>query len=602
MPGEAELIMFAIRSAIKLGQQSREAYVDATRRQVLVLPLPSFPVTITVEDAGGYFLGAGARRVGGSPRIGVLVDKFKNRTALTDAERDELLGLRRECFVRDLADAGLPVTAADDSTFQPEDLKALLAVRQWSQGTDPTPSALQRVGGTLIEIGVDYFATMPGAISTHSTAGKLAQAVLAGLEPIKFSEIALEELPARLFVATLETVAAQPALLTGDPKIQELVKVTAKGLATDVGARVATMRARGDSDSSREERIAEWGELVFRSILGSGGRMVLEDPKTFLGVKPAGEAALISEVGKGILGLIVDDPDGNLSRVFSREGVDVVVKAALGVVAKHPEILVDKKDAGLRALLASVAGELSQYDTLATPGMVPEITRVILEKTGENLEQLWPDLAKKPQDHLLLTAAQTTLAVLTRKPPAGARWKPTFGRDDLLAVTSTVFDELAQNPSWLLAAAGNTDANLRVALEASLGVVRTRGTTQLSVATATAMLQASIRAVALRSEFLDPIPAGRPLAGQPVIAAALDAVLASIYDPPGARAAWRLARADAATSVTQLALAELAKQGASPQRVAALDAFMKTQADTIQKGQAWDLDSFATGLRTALGG
>ena len=33
MPGEAELIMFAIRSAIKLGQQSREAYVDATRRQ-----------------------------------------------------------------------------------------------------------------------------------------------------------------------------------------------------------------------------------------------------------------------------------------------------------------------------------------------------------------------------------------------------------------------------------------------------------------------------------------------------------------------------------------------------------------------------------------
>ena len=48
MPGEAELIMFAIRSAIKLGQQSREAYVDATRRTALVLPLPSFPVAITV--------------------------------------------------------------------------------------------------------------------------------------------------------------------------------------------------------------------------------------------------------------------------------------------------------------------------------------------------------------------------------------------------------------------------------------------------------------------------------------------------------------------------------------------------------------------------
>src|SRR4029079_12218172 len=111
------------------------------------------------------------------------------------------------------------------------------------------------------------------------------------------------------------------------------------------------------------------GELVFRSILATGGRMVLEDPKTFLGIKPAGEAALISEVGKGVLGLILDQKDGDLGRVFSREGVDVVMKAALDTVAKHPEILVDKKDQGLRALLAAVAGQLAQYDTLLTPAM-----------------------------------------------------------------------------------------------------------------------------------------------------------------------------------------------------------------------------------------
>jgi hypothetical protein len=602
MPGEAELIMFAIRSAIKLGQQSREAYVDATRRRELVLPLPNFPTAITVDSAGGYFTGAGARHLQASPHLAALVGKWQNRTALVDAEVEELRVLRCECFVQDLAEAGLPVTAADVSTFQPDDLRALLAVRQWGKGTDPTPSALQRVGGTLIEIGVDYFATMPGALNTNSTMGKVAQAVLTGLEPLKFSEISLSELPGRLFVATLETVSTHPDLLTGDPKIQELVKVTSTGLAQDVGARIALMRQRGDSDSSREERVAEWGELVFRSILGTGGRMVLEDPKTFLGVKPAGEAALVSEVGKSILGLILDDPAGDLSRVFSREGVDVVLKAALTAVAKHPEILVDKKDAGLRALLASVAGELGQFDTLLTPAVVPEVTRLILEKTGENLEQLWPELAKKPENHLLLTAAQTTLAILTKKPPAGARWKPAFGRDDLLAVTGTVFDELAQNPAWLLAAAGDTDANLRAALEGALGVLRARGTTQLGVGTATAVLQAAIRAVALRSEFLERMPAGGPLAGQPVITAALDVVLATLYAAPGARAAWRLARADAVVGVVQIALGELARQGASPQRVATLDAFLREQAAGIEAGKAWDLDTFATGLRTALGG
>jgi hypothetical protein len=602
MPGEAELIMFAIRSAIKLGQQSREAYVDATRRRELVLPLPNFPTAITVDSAGGYFTGAGARHMHPSSHLAALVSKWQNRTALVDAEVEELRVLRCEYFVQDLVEAGLPVTAVDVSTFQPDDLRALLAVRQWAKGTDPTPSALQRVGGSLIEIGVDYFATMPGALNTSSTMGKVAQAVLTGLEPLKFSEISLDELPGRLFVATLETVSAHPDLLTGDPKIQELVKVTSTGLAQDVGVRIALMRQRGDSDSSREERVAEWGELVFRSILGTGGRMVLEDPKMFLGVKPAGEAALVSEVGKSILGLILDDPAGDLSRVFSRGGVDVVLKAALTTVAKHPEILVDRKDAGLRALLVSVAGELGQFDTLLTPAVVPEVTRLILEKTGENLEQLWPEMAKKPENHLLLTAAQTTLAILTKKPPAGARWKPAFGRDDLLAVTGTVFDELAQNPAWLLAAAGDTDANLRAALEGALGVLRARGTTQLSVGTATAVLQAAIRAVALRSEFLERMPAGGPLAGQPVIAAALDVVLATIYAAPGARAAWRLARADAVGGVVKIALGELARQGASPQRVATLDTFLREQAAGIEAGKAWDLDTFATGLRTVLGG
>lgn len=602
MPGEAELIMFAIRSAIKLGHQSRQAYVDATGRRELVLPLPNFPTAITVDSAGGYFVGEGGRHVTRPSKLAELVDKWKARTPLTDAETEELRVLRCECFVQDLAEAGLPVTATDVSTFDPDDLRTLLTVRQWARGTDPTPSALQRVGGALIEIGVDYLANVPGALNVGSTTGKLAQAVLVGLEPLRFSEIKVSELPARLFVATLETVSTQPALLTGDPKVQELVRVTAKGLAQDVGARVTAMRAGGDTDSSREERVAEWGELVFRSILSTGGRMVLEDPRTFLGVEPAGEAALISEVGKGVLGLVLDGPDGDLSRLFSREGVDVVLKAALTTVGQHPEILVrGKEHQGLRVLLASVTSELAQYDTVLTPAMLPEVTRLILEKTGENLEQLWPEMATKPEKHLLLTAAKTTLAILTKAPPAGARWKPTFAREDLLAVTQTVFDELSSNPAWLLAAAGDTDARLATALQAALDVLRARGTSQLGVATATEVLQASIRAVALRAEFLERMPAGTAAAGKPVLAAALDAMLATIFEPPGARAAWRLTRTEAVVGIVQVGLGELARRGASPERVAALDAFLKEQAAGIEGGRAWDLDTFTTGLRTALG-
>jgi hypothetical protein len=600
MPGEAELIMFAIRSGIKLGQQSREAYVDATRRRELMLPLPNFPTAITVDSAGGYFIGEGARHVKAPSRLADLVGRWNSRAALSADEEAELRVFRCECFVQDLTQAGLPVSAADASVFGPEDLQTLLQVRQWGRGTDPTPSALQRVGGTLIEIGVDYFATMPGALNAHSTMGKIAHAALAGLEPLKLSEIAIGELPGRLFVATLETVATNPGLLTGDPKVQELVTATSRGLAQDVGERIAMMRARGDSNSSREERVAEWGELVFRSVLGTGGRMVLENPKTFLGIKADGEAALVSDVGTSVLGLILSEPTGNLSRVFSRESVDVVMKAALIAVAKHPEMLVDKKDKGLHALLVSVASELGQYETLLTAALLPDVTKLILEKTGDNLELLWPEMAQSPKNHLLLTAAKTSLAILT-KAPDGARWKPRFGRDDLLAVTRTVFDEVVQNPAWLLAAADGGDARLKIALEAALDVLRARGTQQLGLATATAVLQASIRTVALRAEFLERMPAGRPLAGKPILAAALDVTLKTMLQPPGPRAAWRLARADAVAAVVRLCLGELARCGPSADRVGILDTFVQEQAAAIEAGKTWDLDTFATGLRKGLG-
>jgi hypothetical protein len=158
-----------------------------------------------------------------------------------------------------------------------------------------------------------------------------------------------------------------------------------------------------------------------------------------------------------------------------------------------------------------------------------------------------------------------------------------------------------QNPAWLVAAAGD-HASLKIALEAALDVLRARGTSQLGVGTATEVMRASIRAVALRAEFLDRMPAGGPMAGQPVLAAVLDATLATIFDPPGARAAWRLARTDAVVGLVQTGLGELARRGATPQRVAELEGVLREQAAGIEAGKAWDLDTFATGLRTALGG
>ena len=50
----AALLMFAIRSSIKLGQQARQSFVDSTRRRELFLPLPNFFAGTNEFDAKQY--------------------------------------------------------------------------------------------------------------------------------------------------------------------------------------------------------------------------------------------------------------------------------------------------------------------------------------------------------------------------------------------------------------------------------------------------------------------------------------------------------------------------------------------------------------------
>jgi hypothetical protein len=266
------------------------------------------------------------------------------------------------------------------------------------------------------------------------------------------------------------------------------------------------------------------------------------------------------------------------------------------VVGEHPEILLRSNNTGLQKLLSAIATELCGFDTLLTPDLLPELTRLILEKTGENLPLLWPDLASAPQKHLLLTAASTTLAILTRTPTTGQKWTIQFSSADLLAVTEAVLDELAANPTWLLSDAGALNDNLKTALEAALGVLRNRADPRLNSATAVAVLRTVVTQIGLRREFLDLMPGGRTLVG-----AALDTIFSSVFDNQlDARAAWQLVRTETINSIVSVALTQLARSKLSPDKVSAFADFMKQQTTRLENGESLDLASFEAKLQDAL--
>src|SRR5262245_35698694 len=390
----AALVMFAIRSAIKLAQQSRAAYVDSTRARALALPLPDFAPAPDAVSAANYFAGPGVAHIAGMPQLRALLAL----SARTLEQDEELKAFHDECFLLDLAQQGIK-PSADGSLFDAAQLNALVTVRQWRRGADPHPSVVQRLAGTFIELGVDYLTTVPGALNPASGHGKVAMTFLQTLQDVDFAETPLGDWPVRAFAAALETAGAHPELVSGDPKIQALVGVTTKALTETVATRIKAMRAGGGPNLTREEQLTEWADAIFRSVLASGGQMVLADPKGFFGLQDEAQGALVSEVGQAVLTLVLDQQPGklDLERVFGRQGIDAVVRSALNVVGEHPELIRGAGNTAQQKLMAGVAQELGGYESVVAAGMLPDLARIILEKTGENLPLLWPDASRDPK-------------------------------------------------------------------------------------------------------------------------------------------------------------------------------------------------------------
>lgn len=628
MPDTASVILFGIQSAIRLGQQARQAYVDSTRNRALVLPLPNFNPAPNAGSALTYYGGEPDDKI--PVPIRAAVGKFRanpENPGLTPEESRMVLEYYNEDLLKRHETWESIIPSPEGSFLTRQSVEAAVEIRRWDREAKwqevgqwdpegpPGPSPLQRVAGTIVEIGIDYFAHVPGAFHDETRQGKAVRAVLTSLEKVEFSDKPLGDLPLRLFIATLEGVAENVDLLTSDEETQKLISVTSTSLARDVSARIQKLRdeSGGRSDADMENGIIHWAELVFRSILSSGGGLIASDPKTYLGIDNTGDAALVTKVGESVIDFVLTLPEGELHRTFGKEGLNVIVTAALQAVGDHPEIIirtdgngeiVGASADGLKKVLSDIATDLGNMPRLLyRPALMPDIVRLILEKTGKNIPILWPEFSRDPGKNLLVVAAQKTLEILSQESTDGARWTPQFDNSDLIIVTEAVLDAFVENPGWLIDSAGAANENYRVALEATIEILRKRGDARLSTATGVDILRAVLRAVALRQEFLEDLAGGEKLVG-----AAVDAVLASLFpeqvglDPKAA--AVLLRREIVSTLVDEslqaLSRTDLSSQALQQQHLKELRKLLNKHVDQIVDGKSWDLKVFLEGIEKAL--
>lgn len=583
-----DIVMFAIRGAMRLSSTARRAYVDATKQRAITLPLPRVNMNPTAASAELFF-----RREGQSfmAEHAVLADLHARYETLTPEEDRHFVGIYVEYRALDVARRTSQPVEWDGAQIPAHEFESLLTVRNWADGDEGQPKILQRVVGSVIDVAVDYFASGPGKLAKGSANERAIAGFVEALDSIKFEDVLVEQEAAERLVglllnAALETVAEQQEFLSGDPNVQHLVKVVAQGLTTDLGPRLAQL---GDTDHAQRDELESWGELVFRSMLSSGGRAVIAEPARFLGVEDEAQGALIQNVGRNLIDLAVENDELDFGRILGREGLETVAQAALETLGDHPEVLGGDSRA-LNTIIAGLAATLAEEENLLSPDLLPEIARLVLVHTGQNLELIWPDAAGDPGQQALFIAAQEALAVLGAD-PGDAPWKPQLGKEEILGILDTTLGELAGNPAWVAAVLEDVDGNLGAMLEATLEVLRNNANERLSRGTAGQILAASVQAIALRSEFLEEIEGG-----QPFVSAAIEIVISALFDESVDEAAkWQLLRDETVTFAIGAvldALSTLAKDKLDDEILVTLESFMTETVQSLAAGEALDFSSF----------
>jgi hypothetical protein len=588
MSVSADVVLFAIRASIRIAGQVRQAYVDNLRRRELVLPLPDFPSQPDETSALNYFEGSGAKFVGEDARVKQLFEKALDVGAanLSDAEKEEFGQLYLEYRLVADAEAGKYLA----QRLSGDGVRALLKIRQWHK--DPAPTPLRRIAGTLVEIGVDYYAQVPGALNENSAHAKALKGFFTAIDDQDFVDTNVHQIATGLFVAAVETINDNPQLLTGDEKTQELVQTITKGLAKDVDARLSAI-PEGDLDA--RERVVAWSQLIFRSVLEHGGGAVLADPGKFLGTKEGVQSDAVSTIGTGLLDFVLSDvvlDDGskiNFDALFSKNALDRVVKSALTVVAEHPELAGDNE--GVRKIVGEVASALSKSPTQIGTELLPEAVQLVLEKTAGNLDVLWPDIEQDPKGHLLIVGVREVLEALANADAPG-RWKPRITHGEVMSVLDAVLDEIVENPAWVLEKAGEEGTPLRDVADAVFVALATVPENRISTKTGLEVLRVAITAVAVRKQFLDTVSVGAGEDRKRLLTLAIESVFQSIAgDDANAEATWVLARSTAATILVDVVLTKLAEIGVTEDRIDALKTIITDATQKLAQGGEFSIET-----------
>ena len=582
MASLTDIVFMGVKAGMALAQRGRQAYVDAAASRELVLPLTKFNTSMSVGVARLYFNGLGKQHLAETEGLAAIQAKVDEGGELKEYERKEYIDAAIEFqLLDDVASGKITKSELHEQGLTFNALTSVVHIRQYARNK-ANPSLAQRAIGAIIDTGVELLRDIPQAVDENSATGRVLKGFLDSLDGVEFTSAGVGTMARELFVAAVETIGQNSSLLTGDSTVQNLVQVVSTGVVNDLEKRLA------DSSDNlvAQEKARDWGQLILRSVLSNAGEAVLANP-SIMGVEGTAEQALVSGVGTSLLGAILDEDSVDLSALLSRNSVDKLVKSALGVFAEHPELAGIDND-GLKAVISQTAKSLADNKRVLGRDMLPDVIRLVLEKTGKNAALLAPDGFSEGGKQLAVLAAGQILEQIAREPDGGAGWSPNFSKSQLTSVLDSVLDEVVENPDWLLEKAGSKSSMLKDALATTLDTLKAAPKNRLSADTGELVLRNVIKSVALRSEFLDEIPVGGET--KSALSAALGALIDStLSDDVDAKARWTLARGEVFGKLVETGMNKLAEMGITEGTIGQVVGVVDLAAAKLGAGDSFSL-------------
>jgi len=422
---DPNLVLFAVEAGVRIGRKLNEVLVDETAQRPLLMPLGDLFGSVTEAEAMRFFSVDQPELI----KPGGACHAFKT-------DRPKLIQFYRA--MRGVEAQGVAPSTTDLNARRKEIVGQLSALDQFDLEFKAKHPA-RRIFGTVVEIGIDYFAIHPEALGRDSAARKIIHAFVAGLQDTDFAEGPGRQILGDLLGSALRTLGEHAALIDDDQRLTVMLGAVTGAVAEDL-----RLAIREEDEVARHQLFRRIGT----SLLRGTAEAFVGDIALFMPENGAARQLVQDTLGQLLQGIKGQED------LFTNETVELIVKSALRATAENTILLTDKK--ALQELIQRTTTVLAdrQWDKLFSAATAGAVLYEVLEVTRENLETLFKP--GRPEEQLLAQALAAMAGSLSAKLAGGGRIQDLLSRKQVVELARVVLRETAHNPELLL---GSMDAD-----------------------------------------------------------------------------------------------------------------------------------------------